>query len=120
MTRLNCIVILIGIALLCVFAEELYSDQYDHIDINNILNNDKLRNQYYNCYMETEPCLTADAKFFREIASEAFQTKCKRCTEKQKEMMDSLVDWYTKNKPDLWQKIVEKSLEDMKKKNAGQ
>ncbi|GAB1860338.1 Chemosensory protein [Camponotus japonicus] len=119
MARLNCIIILISIAS-CVLAEELYSDQYDHIDVNNILNNDKLRDQYFNCYMETEPCLTAEAKFYRDIASEALQTKCKRCTEKQKEIIDAVVDWYTQNKPDKWQKIVEKSLEDMKKKNAGQ
>ncbi|CAL1680423.1 unnamed protein product [Lasius platythorax] len=117
MTRLNCIVTLIGIALLCVFAEELYSDQYDYIDMNNILNNEKLRNQYYNCFMETGPCLTADAKFFREVASEAFQTKCKRCTEKQKEMMDVVVSWYTQNEPDQFQALVAKTLEDMKKKN---
>lgn len=66
MTRLSFIVILISIALY-VLAEELYSDQYDHIDVNNILNNDKLRNQYYECYMETGPCLTADAKYFKGI-----------------------------------------------------
>lgn len=52
--------------------------------------------------------------------SEAFQTKCKKCTERQKEILDTLVDWYTQNKPDKWQMIIEKSLEDMKKKNAGQ
>ncbi|KAL6420198.1 hypothetical protein ACFW04_013819 [Cataglyphis niger] len=120
MIRLNCIVTLISVALLCVLAEELYSDQYDYININDILNNDKLREQYYNCYMEIGPCVTADAKFFKIIASEAIQTNCKKCTEKQKEMLDTLSDWYTKNKPDLWQNIIRKSLEDMKKKNAGQ
>ncbi|XP_070168928.1 ejaculatory bulb-specific protein 3-like [Polyergus mexicanus] len=114
------LVTLIGIALLCVFAEELYSDKYDYIDINEILKNDKLREQYYQCYMDTGPCPTADAKFFKEMASEALQTKCKKCTEKQKEMLDLVVDWYTKNKPDQWQKMIKKSLEDMKKKNAGQ
>lgn len=67
MARLNCIIILISIAS-CVLAEELYSDQYDHIDVNSILSNDKLRNQYINCYMETEPCLTADAKFFKGMS----------------------------------------------------
>lgn len=67
MAQLSFIVTLISIALY-VLAEELYTDQYDYIDINNILNNDKLREQYYNCYMETGPCLTADARYFRGIS----------------------------------------------------
>ncbi|XP_024872714.1 ejaculatory bulb-specific protein 3-like [Temnothorax curvispinosus] len=119
MARLSYIVT-IGIALTCVLAEELYSDQYDDIDADSILQNDKLRNQYYNCFMGTAPCVTADAKFFKEIFSEALQTKCKRCTEKQKEKMDLIVDWYTTNKPDQWETLVAKSIEDLRKKNAGQ
>lgn len=53
---------------------------------------------------------------FSEVASEAFQTKCKLCTEKQKYMMDEISVWFTKNQPDKWNAFVAKSLEDMKKK----
>lgn len=53
-----------------------------------------------------------------EIFSEALQSNCKRCTEKQKGMMDLIVDWYTANKPDEWQALVAKSIEDLRKKNA--
>ena len=44
-----------------------YSDKYDHIDIKKILANQRLRNQYWNCFMREAPCKTADAKFFRGI-----------------------------------------------------
>ena len=67
MTQFSYIVTIISIALLYVSAEELYSDRYDHIDVENILQNDKLRDQYYNCFMETVQCITADAKFFKGI-----------------------------------------------------
>jgi len=67
MARLTYIVTIVSIALMCILAEELYSDQYDDIDVSSILQNDKLRNQYYNCFMETSPCLTADAKFAKGI-----------------------------------------------------
>jgi len=70
MARLSYIVTIVSIALMCILAEELYPDQYDDIDAANILENDKLRNQYYNCFMETSPCLTADAKFFKGILIE--------------------------------------------------
>ncbi|XP_018301432.1 ejaculatory bulb-specific protein 3-like [Mycetomoellerius zeteki] len=119
MIQFSHIVTIINIALMCVLAEELYSDRYDNIDVMSILQNDRLRDQYYNCFMETTPCVTADAKFFKEVVSEALQTKCKKCTQKQKEIMDSIVDWYTKNKPEQWKAFVAKTIENLKKKNEG-
>jgi len=50
------------------------------------------------------------------IFSEAYHTKCKRCTEKQKEMFKKVAEWYTKNEPEKWQLILAKITEDMKKK----
>lgn len=54
---------------------------------------------------------------FSEVVTEAFQTKCKLCTEKQKYMLDVMSDWYTKNEPEKWDAFVAKSIEDMKKKS---
>ncbi|XP_011160226.1 ejaculatory bulb-specific protein 3 [Solenopsis invicta] len=119
MARLSCIVTIIGITLMCVIAQEdLYTDKFDNVDVPGIIANDKLRNEYYGCFMGSSPCITADAKFLKEVFSDALNNNCKRCTEKQKEHMDYIVDWYTKNKPDEWQAIVVKSIEDLKKKNA--
>lgn len=67
MARLICTIAIIGIALMCVFAEEKYDDKYDNIDVHAILANDKLRDQYYECFMATGPCVTADAKFFSSM-----------------------------------------------------
>ncbi|XP_020296969.1 ejaculatory bulb-specific protein 3-like [Pseudomyrmex gracilis] len=122
MTRLiTYVVAIIGIALMCVLAEEeKYTDKYDDVDVSSILANEKLRMQYYNCFMGTGPCITSDSKFFRDIFSEAFQTKCKKCTEKQKEMLDEIVVWYTEHQPEQWKAIVAKTVEDLKQKNTGQ
>ncbi|XP_012533235.1 ejaculatory bulb-specific protein 3 [Monomorium pharaonis] len=120
MARLSYIVTIISIALMCVVAEELYTDKYDDLDVVNILQNDKLRGQYHGCFMETSPCVTADAKFLKDIFFDALQTKCRRCTEKQKEQMNLIVEWYTKNKPEEWEGIVARSIELLKKKNADQ
>ncbi|KYN42160.1 Ejaculatory bulb-specific protein 3 [Trachymyrmex septentrionalis] len=108
MARLNYIVTIIVITLICVLAQELYSDRYDKVDAENILQNNRLRDQYYNCFMGNAPCTTADAKFFKEIIIEAFRSKCKKCTEKQKEMMNLVQDWYKKNKPEQWKAFVAK------------
>lgn len=49
------------------------------------------------------------------LFSEAYQTNCKKCTEKQKGNVKMIIDWYTKNQPDKWKLIVAKIEEDMKK-----
>ncbi|XP_070155024.1 ejaculatory bulb-specific protein 3-like [Polyergus mexicanus] len=117
MARLLCTIAIIGIALMCVLAkEDKYDDKYDNIDILEILNNNKLRKQYYNCFMGITPCITADSKFFNKIIGEALQTQCRKCTEKQKYMLEEIIDWYRKNEPESWNRFVEKTLEDIKRK----
>lgn len=69
MARLIGIVTIIGIALACVLAEDLYSDRYDDVDVLAIFNNEKLRDQYYQCVMSTGPCKTPDAKFFKDMST---------------------------------------------------
>ncbi|XP_012531699.1 putative odorant-binding protein A10 [Monomorium pharaonis] len=120
MARLSFIVTIIAVTLACVLAEEyveLYSNRYDDVDIEGILTNDKLRMQYYQCFMGTSPCKTADAKFFNDVIGEALQTQCKRCTEKQKHLLDRLAEWYTANDPELWEAFIHKTIEDAQKKN---
>lgn len=66
MTRLISIVVIIGIALVSVLtAEELYSDKYDDVNVSDILANDRLREEYYQCFMGNSPCRTADMKFYK-------------------------------------------------------
>ncbi|XP_011648222.1 putative odorant-binding protein A10 [Pogonomyrmex barbatus] len=70
MDRLSYIVMCIDIALMCVLAEELYSDKFDDIEIMDILQNDAPQNEYYNCFVNTGPCVTDVQKYFREIFPE--------------------------------------------------
>ncbi|XP_014489006.1 PREDICTED: ejaculatory bulb-specific protein 3-like [Dinoponera quadriceps] len=107
----------LAVVVMAVVAEEMYSDMFDHIKPEDILPNDELRNQYYNCLMDTGPCVTEDQKFFREHAAEAFVTKCRKCTDIQKQNVEKIVVWYTENRPDEWTAMVQKLLEDAKKLN---
>lgn len=54
---------------------------------------------------------------FAEHAAEAFATKCRKCTETQKKNVEKIVVWYTENRPDEWQAMVQKLIEDAKKLN---
>ena len=54
------------IAAVCADSKkETYSDKFDYVNIKDILENTRLRSQYWKCFMDTAPCLTQDAKFFK-------------------------------------------------------
>ncbi|CAL7933692.1 unnamed protein product [Xylocopa violacea] len=108
--------LLLLVTSMIVFAEEeKYTSKYDDINVDEILANDKLRHQYLNCFLETAPCVTADAKYFKGKFPEAFVTKCKKCTEKQEAMFNKISTWYTENDPENWEKIVKKALDNAQK-----
>ncbi|KAG5319920.1 PEB3 protein, partial [Acromyrmex heyeri] len=116
MSQLSRIALIIAMnVLLYVHAEEHYTDD-NAFDIDSFLRNDSLRIEYYKCYMNTGPCNTPEQKELTGMFSEAYHTKCKKCTEKQKEIFSLVINWYKKNDPDKWQLILAKSIEDMKKK----
>ncbi|XP_011160273.1 ejaculatory bulb-specific protein 3 [Solenopsis invicta] len=117
MDRLNFYLLAILAVLATIVAQETYSDMFDHINPDEILPNDELRNQYYNCFMDRGPCVTDDQKYFRQNIAEAFVTKCQKCTETQMKNYGKIVEWYTENRPDEWQAMVEKLLEEAKKLN---
>jgi len=70
--------------------------------------------------MEIAPRTTPEQAEISGLFSEAYQTNCKKCTEKQKENLALAADWFVKNQPEIWQQLIAKTVEDMKKKNAGQ
>uniref|UniRef100_A0AAU6R5E1 Chemosensory protein 14-like protein n=1 Tax=Antheraea pernyi TaxID=7119 RepID=A0AAU6R5E1_ANTPE len=55
----------------------------DNININAILQNDRILLGYYKCVMDKGPC-TKDGKIFKRALPEALPTACGRCTLKQK------------------------------------
>jgi len=67
MNRSSLYLLAILAILTVVVAEEMYSDMFDHINPDDILPNDELRDQYYKCFMDTGPCVTEDQKFFKRM-----------------------------------------------------
>lgn len=45
-------------------------------------------------------------------------TQCRKCNERQKEMFDQIVVWYTENRPDEWNALIAKGVDDAKKLKA--
>lgn len=93
-----------------------YITKYDNVDVDMILKTPRLRNQYINCYLENGPCLTADAKFLRDILPEALVTKCAKCTEKQIIILDKIINWFEENDKETWKSILSKAIDKYQNK----
>jgi len=57
------------------------------------------------------------SRMVSEVIGEALQTQCRKCTEKQKVLLDRLVDWYTTNQPEQWEAFIKKTIENAQRKN---
>ncbi|XP_001601446.1 ejaculatory bulb-specific protein 3 [Nasonia vitripennis] len=97
-------------------SDQKYSGQYDDLDVEAILKNDEERERYYACFMDTGPCHTEAAVFFKSKAPEAVVTSCKYCTDKQIEMFEKIVSWFVDNKPKEWNALIEKTINDARAK----
>nr|ALG36154.1 chemosensory protein 1 [Sclerodermus sp. MQW-2015] len=119
MAFINFTILTIFSIILIAFAEkiELYSNKYDHIDADTILSNERLRNQYLNCYLGSGSCITPDARFLRDTFPEALVTKCKRCTQKQHILFEKITLYFTEKEPDTWNKILLKAIENSRKRH---
>ncbi|CAD1480437.1 unnamed protein product [Heterotrigona itama] len=69
--------------LVCALADEKYTTKYDNIDLDSILNSDRLLNNYINCLLDVGSC-TPDAKELKKSLPDALENECEKCSEKQK------------------------------------
>lgn len=97
---------------------ETYPVKYDNVDVDEILNNPRLRKQYIGCVEGTGPCITAEAKFLKDVLPEVLVTKCKKCTEKQQVFFDKVITWFDENDKETWTKVVGKVIGDFEKKRS--
>ncbi|KAL6267051.1 hypothetical protein P5V15_000127 [Pogonomyrmex californicus] len=86
---------------------EYYSDAFDKIDVDAIINSSRLLNQYIDCLFDKGPC-TVDGRSLKLILPDALATQCERCTEKQKYMARKISNYLREHKPDTWTAFLEK------------
>ncbi|KAK4885682.1 hypothetical protein RN001_001953 [Aquatica leii] len=78
---------------------DTYTDEFDNIDIDEILSNKRLVDNYIHCVKTGQKC-TPDAQKAREIFPDALQTNCAKCTDAQKEKTQKIFEWAIQNRPD--------------------
>ncbi|KAK6643131.1 hypothetical protein RUM43_004634 [Polyplax serrata] len=98
----------LALVIACVGAEITgYTTRYDHINLDDILYNNRLLKNYYNCMVGAGRC-TADATKLKLYFPDALNTKCSKCTPVQKKKVKRTVEFLMKYKPEMWEGLVKK------------
>lgn len=90
-----------------VAADDTYTTKYDGIDLDEILQSDRLFKNYFNCLMEQGKC-TPDGRELKTHIGEALKTECAKCSEKQKKGTEKVLTYIIKNKPEEWKQLQAK------------
>ncbi|XP_066590177.1 uncharacterized protein [Prorops nasuta] len=84
-----------------------YTTKYDQIDIDSIIRNDRLVNNYIGCLLDQNPCPPEAAELKKNLP-DALQTACASCSEAQKNVSDKFAHYIIDHKPDEWKLLENK------------
>ncbi|KAL0820522.1 hypothetical protein ABMA28_006378 [Loxostege sticticalis] len=84
--------------------EKTYTTKYDGVNLQEILENDRLLTSYVNCLLEKGPC-TPDGKELKTNLPDAIQNDCKKCSDRQREGADQVMEYIIDHRPDDWVKL---------------
>jgi len=107
LTIVCCIAAVSVIMIQAAPAPQKYTTKYDNVDIDNILNNDRLLNNYFKCLMETGKC-TPEGEEIKQWLPEAMKNKCADCSERQRKGSEKIIKFLSENKTDMWKQLETK------------
>ncbi|KAL0278740.1 UNVERIFIED_CONTAM: hypothetical protein PYX00_000471 [Menopon gallinae] len=102
-----CKVVFFAAILIGVLQAEKYTAKWDNINVDEILSSERLLKNYMNCLMERGSC-TPDGAELKKNLPDALETDCSKCTDKQKENTEKVVDFLIIEKPDWWEELQKK------------
>nr|AGZ04939.1 chemosensory protein 11 [Laodelphax striatellus] len=72
--------------------QKTYSTMYDHINVNNILKNDRLFNRYFTCLTKRGGC-TPEGKLLAAAILDALETSCANCSNEQRKLARQVIQY---------------------------
>nr|ATU82683.1 venom POBP 3 [Pristhesancus plagipennis] len=89
-----CFLAVLGISL----AATTYTTQYDNIDVDSVLSNDRVYKKYFDCLTNKGKC-TPEGKELKDRLPDALKTGCSKCTPKQRQGLEKVVKFLKESKP---------------------
>ncbi|KAF4524961.1 hypothetical protein B566_EDAN014478 [Ephemera danica] len=84
-----------------------YTDRFDNINLDQILNNNRILGNYINCLLGKGTC-TAEGRELKRTLPDALSTDCSKCNPKQKEAAEKVINFLMKNRRADWDKLEKK------------
>ncbi|XP_026320941.1 ejaculatory bulb-specific protein 3-like [Hyposmocoma kahamanoa] len=110
-TIIVCILALV--AIVAARPDTTYTDRYDNINIDEILNNKRLLTPYIKCMLDQGKC-SAEGKELKSHIKEALETYCEKCNDTQKTKTRQVISHLVNNENEYWNQLTEKYDPDHK------
>ncbi|XP_047521352.1 ejaculatory bulb-specific protein 3-like isoform X2 [Pieris napi] len=107
LNKMKILAVLLLIFAICSCENTTYTTKYDDVNLDDVLASDRLLTGYINCLLDNGPC-TPDAKELRKNLPDAIQNDCKKCSDRQREGADKVMQFIIDNRPEDWQTLEEK------------
>ncbi|KOB73529.1 Chemosensory protein 6 [Operophtera brumata] len=101
------IIVVMLIVAVSVVSPATYTDKWDNINVDEILESRRLLKGYVDCLMDKGRC-TPDGKDLKETLPDALENECSKCTEKQKSGADKVIRHLVNKRKDLWKELAVK------------
>ncbi|XP_075215741.1 ejaculatory bulb-specific protein 3-like [Lycorma delicatula] len=88
-------------------ADKKYTTKYDNIDIDEIINNERLFKNYFSCIMGTGKCTPIGVEM-KDLIPDALANRCAKCNEKQKASTGKLTKFLIEKKPEQFKELEKK------------
>ncbi|BFG04436.1 ejaculatory bulb-specific protein 3 [Drosophila madeirensis] len=99
--------VLCVLAGLAAAAPDQYTNKFDSVDVDEVLTNNRVLNNYLKCLMEKGPC-TPDGRELKRLLPDALQSDCSKCTAAQRRNSEKVINFLRVNKPGEWKLLLDK------------
>nr|WJJ70373.1 venom protein U-MPTX.7-21 [Megalopyge opercularis] len=88
-----------------VWATYAYDEVFEKFNVDELVENPKLLQNYANCFLGKGAC-TQEAKKIKEIIPDALNTDCKKCTENEQVKIKKTMKAYKTKLPSTYEEMV--------------
>ncbi|XP_073847457.1 pherokine 3 [Musca autumnalis] len=105
-TTLACL-LLVAMCLGHVAAQKTYTNRFDNVDVDNVLQNDRILTNYIKCLMDKGSC-TPEGRELKKLLPDALQSDCSKCTDIQKRNSQKVINFLRARRPGEWKLLLDK------------
>lgn len=100
-------IIVLLVVVSVVVAENKYTNKYDNVDVDKILQNQRVLTNYIKCMLDEGSC-TAEGRELKKTLPDALATGCAKCNNDQKAYAEKVINHLKTKRPNDWNRLVAK------------